>query len=134
MICMVPCACLFNCFSRVQLCDLMDCQAPLSMGFSRQEYWSGLPRPPPEDLPDPGIVSTSLMSPASQANSLPTEPPGALRPPNISDYECYLSDRVFLYGSSHSPGYPSSTLADPDKGCKWDLVTVFLKNVFSTSY
>ena len=38
-------------------------QAPLSMGFSRQEYWSGLPRPPPEDLPDPGIDPTSLTSP-----------------------------------------------------------------------
>ena len=40
------------------------CQAPLSMGFSRQEYWSGLPCPLPGDLPDPGIKSMSLMSPA----------------------------------------------------------------------
>ena len=40
------------------------CQAPLSMGFSRQEYWSGFPRPPPGDLPDPGIQPTSLLSPA----------------------------------------------------------------------
>ena len=39
-------------------------QAPLSMGFSRQEYWSGLPCPLPEDLPNPGIKPTSLMSPA----------------------------------------------------------------------
>ena len=39
-------------------------QAPLSMGVSRQEYWSGLPCPPPGDLPDPGAESTSLMSPA----------------------------------------------------------------------
>ena len=39
-------------------------QAPLSMGFSRQEYWSGLPCPPPGDLPGPGIEPTSLMSPA----------------------------------------------------------------------
>ncbi|CAI9158760.1 unnamed protein product [Rangifer tarandus platyrhynchus] len=39
-------------------------QAPLPMGFSRQEYWSGLPCPPPGDLPDPGIEPTSLMSPA----------------------------------------------------------------------
>ena len=38
-------------------------QAPLSMGFSRQAYWSGLPRPPPGDLPDPGTEPTSLMSP-----------------------------------------------------------------------
>ena len=40
-------------------------QAPLSLGFSRQEYWSGLPCPSPEDLPSPGIESTSLVSPAS---------------------------------------------------------------------
>ena len=39
-------------------------QAPLSMGFSRQEYWSGLPCPPPGDLPNPGIEPESLMSPA----------------------------------------------------------------------
>ena len=39
-------------------------QAPLSMGFSRQEYWSGLPCPPPGDLPNPGIKLESLMSPA----------------------------------------------------------------------
>ena len=39
-------------------------QAPLSMGFSRQEYWSGLPFPSPGDLPDPGIKPTYLTSPA----------------------------------------------------------------------
>jgi len=39
-------------------------QAPLSMGFSRQEYWRGLPLPPPGDLPNPGIERTSLTSPA----------------------------------------------------------------------
>jgi len=39
-------------------------QAPLSMGFTRQEYWSGLPCPPLGNLPDPGIESTSFMSPA----------------------------------------------------------------------
>ena len=39
-------------------------QAPLSMGFSRQEYWSGLSHPPPGDLPDPGVKPVSLMSPA----------------------------------------------------------------------
>ena len=46
------------------------CQAPLSMGFSRQEYWSGLPFPSPGDLPDPGIEPGS---PAQQAESLPAE-------------------------------------------------------------
>ena len=42
------------------LCTIAH-QAPLSMGFSRQEYWSGLPCPPPGDLPYPGIEPTSLM-------------------------------------------------------------------------
>ena len=51
-------------------------QAPLSMEFSRQEYWSGLPCPSPEDLPDPGIEH---RSPALQADSLLSEPPGRQR-------------------------------------------------------
>ena len=52
--------------SHVQLCAILwtvALQAPLSMGFSRQEYWSGLPCPPPGDLPDAGIQPVSLMSP-----------------------------------------------------------------------
>ena len=48
-------------------------QAPLSMGFSRPEYWSGLPFPSPGNLPDPG---TEPRSPELQADSLPSEPPG----------------------------------------------------------
>ena len=48
-------------------------QAPLSMGFSRKEYWSGLQFPSPANLPDPGI---KLRSAALQADSLPSEPPG----------------------------------------------------------
>ena len=48
-------------------------KAPLSMEFSRQEYWSGLPFPSPGDLPDPGIKP---RSPALQADALPCEPPG----------------------------------------------------------
>ena len=46
------------------------------MGFPRQEYWSGLPFPSPTDLPDPGIEPPSPVSPALQADSSPTEPPG----------------------------------------------------------
>ena len=48
-------------------------QAPLSMEFSRQEYWSGLPFPSPGYLPNPGIEP---RSPALQADTLPSEPPG----------------------------------------------------------
>ena len=51
-------------------------QAPLSMGFSREEYWSGLPFPSPGDLPDPGIKP---RSPALRAETLTSEPPGKLK-------------------------------------------------------
>ena len=51
-------------------------QAPLSVGFSRQKYWSGYPVPSPGDLPNPGIKPGAL---ALQADSLPYEPPG--KPP-----------------------------------------------------
>ena len=61
----------FVLFCFVLLCpslyNPLDCrarQAPLSMEFSRQQYWRGLPFSPPGDLPDPGIESTSLVSPA----------------------------------------------------------------------
>ena len=58
-----------------QLCAILwgtrDCSPPvsLSMEFSKQEYWSGLPFPSPGDLPNPGIEPTSLASPALQADS-----------------------------------------------------------------
>ena len=60
------------------LCDPMDVarQASLSMGFSRQEYWSGLPFPSPGDLPDPGIEPRSLMSPALAGRLFTTSAPG----------------------------------------------------------
>ena len=63
-------------FSRVPLFATswtVACQAPLSMGFSRQEYWSGLPFPSPGDLPNPGI---KLRSPTLQADALTSAPPG----------------------------------------------------------
>ena len=65
-------------FSRVQLfATLVDCicQAPLSMGFSRQEYWSGLPYPPSEDLPHPGMEPMSLTS-LLHWQWVPLVPPG----------------------------------------------------------
>ena len=60
--------------SRVQLFGTLGTvahQAPLSMGFSRQEYWRGLPFPPSGDLPDPGLKPGSLSSPALQVDPLP---------------------------------------------------------------
>ena len=61
-------------------------QAPLSMGFSKQEYWSGLPFPSPGDLRSPVIEPLSLMSPALTAGSLPLVPPGK---PLLNSY-CFL--------------------------------------------
>ena len=56
------CSCVLVMSSSLQPHELA-CQIPLSMGICREEYWRGLPFPPPEDLPDPGIKSTSLTSP-----------------------------------------------------------------------
>ena len=81
-------------------------QAPLSMGFSRQEYWSGLPFPSPGDLPDPG---TEPVSPALQADALTSEPPGK---PTINCKDNIRSDqslsRVRLCDSVNrsTPGLP----------------------------
>ena len=58
--------------SDFEIPSTVACQASLSMGFSKQEYWSGLPFPTPGGLPDPGIEP---RSPAMQAVSLPSEPP-----------------------------------------------------------
>ena len=68
--------CVLSHFSHVQHFETprtVACQAPLSMGFSRQEYWSGFPCPAPGDIPDPGM---DTKSPALQADSLPTKPTG----------------------------------------------------------
>ena len=61
----------------------VTCQAPLSIGFSRQEYWSELPFPATRDHTDPEIEPTSLASPALAGGFFTTEPPGKL-------YPCYL--------------------------------------------
>ena len=69
-------------------------QAPLSMGFSRQEYWSGLPFPSPGDLPDPGIEP---RSPTLEADALTSEPPGkpfTTKPPGKPDVN--VNPSIFL--------------------------------------
>ena len=65
------CVCMLNHVQLFAMPWTVACQAPLSMGFSRQEYWSGLPFPSPEDLSDPEIKPTSSMSPVLQTDSLP---------------------------------------------------------------
>ena len=76
MVCVCVCVCV--CVLVAQPCPSFVApwtvarQAPLSMEFSRQKYWNGLPCPSPGDLPDPGIKP---RFPALQADSLPSEPP-----------------------------------------------------------
>ena len=64
------CVCLLSRVQPFAILWTVACQAPLSMGFPRQEYWSGLPWPPPGHLLDPGIEPASLMSPALAAQVL----------------------------------------------------------------
>ena len=66
---LLHCRQIFFCFWATR-----EAQAPLSMGFSWQEYWSGLPCPPPGDLPNPGVEPMSTSSPALQVESLPWGP------------------------------------------------------------
>ena len=94
-------ACMRNCFSHVWLFVTpwtVSCQAPLSLGFSRQEYWSGLPCPPPGGLPDPGIKPVSLASPALQADSLPAEPRVDPSPEHLQS-DIYLPVYSLFYDS-----------------------------------
>ena len=72
-------------------------QAPLSMGFPRQEYWSGLPCPPPGDLPNPGFERRSS---SLQEDSLLSEPPG--KPCDLCGSGTAVSDSLWPHGL-HSP-------------------------------
>ena len=86
-------ACVFSLFSCVRLFVTpwtVAYQAPLPMGFSRQECWSGLPCPPPEDLPNSGIKP---RSPTLQTDSLASEPPG--KPENTGMGSLSLLQQIF---------------------------------------
>ena len=69
------------------LCDPMDCSPPASSVHEilRQEYWSGLPCPPPEALPNTGIKLASLMFLYWQVSFLPLAPPGKPHPPGVQN-------------------------------------------------
>ena len=93
-------------FSRVWLFGTLwtvACQAPLSMGFFRQEYWSGLRCPLPGDLPDSGMEPPSLIFPAPAGGSLPLVPPGKLKVKGVSiSLQHGLFSRQEYEMSSHS--------------------------------
>ena len=71
--CGLGCVCAQSCLSSNLVDSTATCQPPLSMGFPRQEFWSGLPFPSPGDLPDPGMEPMSL---ALASIFFITEPPG----------------------------------------------------------
>ena len=90
-------ACMLSCFSCVWLFVTpwtIACRALLPVGFSRQEYWRGLPFPPPGDLPDPGIEPESLKSPALAGwfltTSATSEAHVCLNPQNVQHLEWTL--------------------------------------------
>ena len=90
-------------FSRVWLCATLctaACQVPLSMGFFRQEYWSGLPRPPSGDLPDLGIKHRSS---ALQADSLPLSHQGSPTTPAVLG-EQSSTCCIYLFPTLHFSG------------------------------
>ena len=97
------------------------CQAPLSMEFSRQEYWSGLPCPSPEDHPDPWIEP---RSPALQEDTLPSGPPEVPRKSNQSivkeiNPECSLKElmlKLKLQYFGHLMPRAYSLEKNPDAG------------------
>ena len=102
--------CIISCFSHVQFFETLRTvahQAPLSMGFSRQEYWSGLPCPPPGDLPKLGIKPCLLH--LLQVDFLPIEPPGKSEV-SICLYHFYsLSCHLFSDGK-HFPDILSKSV------------------------
>ena len=89
-------ACVLSHFSHVQLFVTLWTtahQAPLSMGFPRKEYWSGLPFPSLGDLPDPGIEP---RSPALKADYLPSESPGKPFPKILSNTDALFQRNLFI--------------------------------------
>ena len=99
------------------------------MEFSRQEYWSWLPFPPPGDLPDPGIEPTSPASPALAGGFFTTEPPGE---PNSNIMACYMGSSGF--GSIPRWGICSSSSLLPPLAPSWftvgaQLAPLLLKNI-----
>ena len=97
------------------LCNLMESARLLCLwGFSRQEYWSGLPFPPPEYLPNPGIEP---RSPTLQVDSLPAEPQG--KPKNIGVGSLSFLQRIFPGIELGSPALQADSLPTELSGKPW---------------
>ena len=89
-------------------------QAPLSMGFSRQEYWSGLPYPSPGDLPDPRIEPMIAVSPVFRAGSLPAD--------HLGSSEVYINSNLLFF-------YRTSQVLHYNNNC-CDCLTILPEAVF----
>ena len=99
------CVCMLSHFSHVRLCNPMDCSPPVSsMGFSRQEYWSGLPFPPLGGLPDP---ETKPAFPALAGGFFTTKPPR--KPILYSIYVIYIY--TYIYTHAHGESHRQKSLA-----------------------
>ena len=98
------------------------CQAPLAMGFPRQEYWSELPFPSPGYLPNLGIEPTSLPSLALAGGSLPLVPPG--KPTDQHNPE-FKNARVLMKGTV--PNYTKSDTLSPCQ-CSLEVADTFKKD------
>ena len=87
-------------------------QSALSMGFHRQEYWSGLPFPTPGDLHDPGILPSSLVSPALADRFFSTEPPG--KPPSYWIIKSVkINEKLLMHVHACPVSWSCSTLCEP---------------------
>ena len=117
---------MLSCFSHVRLCVTLwsvACQTPLSMGFSRQEFWSGFLCPSPRGFPNPEIEPTSLMYPTL---ATPGKPPRWLRLEVLN-----VLQKLFKIYSSPPPATPqpvvslsevSVTCGQPwSKNIKWEI-------------
>ena len=107
--------CVLSCFSPVQLCATLWTvarQVPLSIGFSRQEYWSGLPCPSPGELPDPEMEPASLLSPVFVVRFfffLPLVLPGKL-------HLTYRRNLMIRWGQPACLNFPTSLILDSVQG------------------
>ena len=114
------CAWMLSHFSHVQLFATpwtVAHPAPLFMRFSKQEYWSGLSCPPSGDLPNPGIKSASLVSPALSGRFFTTLPPG--KPHWDTAWVKWMRKTLYQLLGAHSAGDRDSFLAILSRQC-WD--------------